>query len=115
MVINTLGEIKDYLLAQQAKLEGKLELFDKEESQLSERLPESYELGTYSWQSNVRETKEAVKEELMSLLKGIDKALIKVEAGTYGLCERCGRPIEEERLRILPTSLLCLGCKRITS
>jgi len=35
-----------------------------------------------------------------------------MDAGTYGLCERCGNPIEPARLEALPHALLCLTCKR---
>ena len=34
------------------------------------------------------------------------------DAGAYGSCERCGRPIDEERLEALPAARLCLDCKR---
>jgi DnaK suppressor protein len=35
-----------------------------------------------------------------------------MEAGTYGLCERCGQPIADERLEALPAVRLCMDCKR---
>ena len=41
----------------------------------------------------------------------IDRALSKIEAGTYGLCEQCGQPIPDARLEALPQAALCVACK----
>jgi RNA polymerase-binding transcription factor len=41
----------------------------------------------------------------------IDRALAKIEAGTYGVCEQCGRPIPDARLEALPYATLCVACK----
>jgi DnaK suppressor protein len=41
----------------------------------------------------------------------IDRALAKIEDGTYGLCEQCGDPIPEPRLQALPHAALCVTCK----
>lgn len=40
----------------------------------------------------------------------IDRALTKLEAGTYGLCDRCGGQISDARLEALPATSLCVGC-----
>ncbi len=42
-------------------------------------------------------------------------ALEKIEAGTFGTCERCGNPIQDERLEALPTATLCVDCKRLSA
>ncbi len=41
----------------------------------------------------------------------IDRALSKIDAGTYGFCEQCGQPIPEARLQALPQAALCVACK----
>jgi DnaK suppressor protein len=41
----------------------------------------------------------------------IDQALAKIEAGTYGMCEKCGQPIPKARLKALPAAPLCVACK----
>ncbi len=41
----------------------------------------------------------------------IDRALAKIEAGTYGLCEKCGKEIPKARLKVLPHAPLCVACK----
>ncbi|MBE9514474.1 MAG: TraR/DksA C4-type zinc finger protein [Dehalococcoidia bacterium] len=57
------------------------------------------------------EKRLALEEKLAATLAKIDHALAKYEAGTYGLCDSCGRPIERERLEALPQASLCLACK----
>lgn len=41
-----------------------------------------------------------------------EAALERLERGTYGTCERCGRPVGLERLEALPTARLCIECAR---
>lgn len=41
----------------------------------------------------------------------IDRALAKIESGTYGLCEQCGQQIPDARLQALPQAALCVACK----
>ncbi len=45
------------------------------------------------------------------LLRKIDKALEKIEAGTYGQCENCGEVIEVKRLEARPVTDMCILCK----
>jgi len=53
----------------------------------------------------------ALEEKLRNTLTEIDCALEKYKAGTYGLCNACGRPIEIARLEARPQASLCLECK----
>ncbi len=46
------------------------------------------------------------------LLKKIEKALARIEDGTYGVCEACGEPIGKMRLMAFPRATLCLTCKQ---
>jgi DnaK suppressor protein len=41
----------------------------------------------------------------------IDEALMRIEEGTYGICEECGKKILETRLRIMPFARLCVACQ----
>lgn len=54
----------------------------------------------------------AVVRALRSNLRHVDLALAKLDAGTYGSCERCGRAISPERLEAIPWALLCIDCRR---
>lgn len=50
-------------------------------------------------------------ENLVTLLTDVDNALTKVEDGTYGICESCGKQIGADRLEFRPTSTRCVDCK----
>lgn len=52
-----------------------------------------------------------VVESLKSQLDGVDRALVHIEEGTYGICEDCGREIPSARLEARPYSVLCIDCK----
>lgn len=45
------------------------------------------------------------------LLKKIEKALMRIEDGTFGVCERCEEPIAPKRLEARPVTTLCIRCK----
>ena len=50
----------------------------------------------------------AVHDKLQIALVDVDRALAKVEEGTYGKCDACGEPIGDERLEALPWAVLCV-------
>ena len=49
---------------------------------------------------------------LRDTLRDVEQALDRMDGGTYGICERCGQPIADERLEALPAVRLCMACKR---
>ncbi len=58
------------------------------------------------------------REKSVSLLRSFEArlneiidALNTLDQGTYGICERCGQPIDPERLKIMPETRLCVTCK----
>ena len=53
----------------------------------------------------------AVGDCLRSSLDKVERALDKVEDGTYGICEHCGQPINPARLAALPYATLCVSCQ----
>jgi RNA polymerase-binding protein DksA len=59
-----------------------------------------------------REIDYTLEENSEHVLKAIDRALAKVETGTFGICETCGQPIAEERLLAIPYATQCIDCKR---
>ena len=59
-----------------------------------------------------RELDEGLEEGAMQTLAQIDRALARLDDGTYGVCERCGNPIAEDRLRARPWATLCIDDQR---
>jgi DnaK suppressor protein len=57
----------------------------------------------------------SIEQNTLDLLSKANRALERVEAGTYGICESCGQAIPVERLDVLPYSTLCVECASRTS
>lgn len=55
-----------------------------------------------------QEEQDSLHQETQQRLVAIDRALERMEDGTYGTCERCGRVIDEERLDALPMTARCI-------
>jgi len=55
----------------------------------------------------------ALREKNEAQLQAVEAALDRLEAGTFGTCVRCGRPIAPERLEALPWAAHCIDCQRI--
>jgi len=60
-----------------------------------------------------REIEQSLEDNAEHLLACIDAALGRIDAGSYGKCERCAKPISEERLEALPYATKCIECKRL--
>jgi DnaK suppressor protein len=60
-----------------------------------------------------REKNLSVLQSLEASLHEVNAALRKVDEGTYGICERCGNPIPEKRLRALPEATHDVNCQAI--
>ena len=62
----------------------------------------------------VRDNVAALARTLEDRLTSIEYALQQLQEGTpYGICERCGRPIDPARLEVLPETTFCIQCKLI--
>ena len=52
-----------------------------------------------------------LQERQAHLLQKVDRALGKIEEGSFGLCEQCDEPLNMARLRARPVATLCIACK----
>jgi DnaK suppressor protein len=52
-----------------------------------------------------------IKDRERKLILKVKEALDRIDNGTFGICESCGRPISEKRLMARPVTTLCIECK----
>lgn len=82
---------------------------------LSDELDESAgtdNLGDYAAATYDRELADSLEDGVQDTLAQIEAALQRIEDGTYGVCEVCGKPIGEERLRAIPWTTRCIEDQR---
>ncbi len=58
-----------------------------------------------------RDRGRTVVELARATIEDVDRALAKIDDGTYGRCDHCGETIDRPRLEALPAARLCLDCK----
>ncbi len=96
-------------------------LLEAERASLKHQLAELGfgDAGGLRYDSNFADTSQVTAErgeaevlagQLREALASVEHALAKVEGGTYGICEKCGKPISSARLEAKPTSTLCIDC-----
>ena len=59
-----------------------------------------------------REHEFALTANAQELLDQTERALKRIDAGTYGVCESCGKAIGKARLTAFPRAILCVECKQ---
>ena len=52
-----------------------------------------------------------IKDRERKLIQKVKEAMDRIDDGTFGICESCGRPISEKRLMARPVTTLCIECK----
>jgi DnaK suppressor protein len=108
-----LDELRERLVAEQAELQEQLATIEEQsfatsQSDISGEVSfdeENADAGTFTFE---RERDLSIENNVRDLLRKIDRALARMDDGTYGICSRCGRPIEKARLKALPYVDLCL-------
>lgn len=58
-----------------------------------------------------RDHEIALANNSREMLRQTERALEQLHAGTYGICENCGKPIGKGRLQVFPRATLCMTCK----
>jgi RNA polymerase-binding protein DksA len=92
-----------------------LDLAAEAEALASEREPGDTQFDEESGEGDTlnveRERDLALSASARQAVEEIDRALRRMDAGTYGTCERCGKRITVARLEALPFAALCIECK----
>lgn len=110
--------IREKLLTRRTEIEADLERLNQEmESLGTEQELERGGTGNHLADdgSSVMEQERigTVGEDLRDVVRQIDGALERIESGTYGICVRCGKPINPERLEALPYAEYDVECQAI--
>jgi RNA polymerase-binding protein DksA len=101
---------------ERARLAEQARALKAEADQLAEEMePGDIQFDEESGEGNTvsveRERDLALSAQALAEIEEIDRALAKIDAGTYGICESCGKPIPKERLKYVPQATLCVPCK----
>ncbi|HZN16351.1 MAG TPA: TraR/DksA C4-type zinc finger protein [Acidimicrobiales bacterium] len=96
-----LEDVKDGLEADGLATESESENL----SELSDTAQHQADTGTETFD---RERDFSILEQVAAELADVERALQRLDEGTYGRCEACGEPIEEERLEALPAARFCV-------
>lgn len=117
-----LKELKEKLEKQKTSIEGELEKFAKRDEKLKGDWDTKYPKSNGGTGSQALEDAADDVEEYVTLLsiehslelrlQDINLALEKIKKGKYGKCEKCGKKIPEERLRVHPEARMCVNCEK---
>lgn len=104
------AEMQSLLLSEREKLLQKL---DREKKQFKDEATASSGRDSIDLASDEGAFKksEAINAMDAKRLTGIENALKRISEGRYGTCLKCGKKIPQERLRALPSAVLCVSCK----
>jgi len=112
-------KLKQVLEKEKSSLEKELESFATEDKSIKGNWDAKR---TNSEDTDMEEKADEVEEydNLLSLehnlelkLKDVNLALEKIGREKYGICEKCGREIEEERLMVCSEARLCMECNKM--
>ena len=113
-----LKKIEKKLEQDKIKIENQLKGFAKKDENLKGDWDTIYpRLNNNSLEDEANEVEEygnllPIENTLELELEKIDKALKKIKAGKYGLCEKCEKPISQARLGIYPQAVYCKKCQK---
>jgi DnaK suppressor protein len=108
------AELRDQLAAEVAALRADI---DRAETDIASRLGDAVgdagddqaDVGAKTFE---REHELALTHNARELLAQNERAIARIEAGTYGTCESCGEAIGKARLQAFPRATLCVTCKQ---
>jgi RNA polymerase-binding transcription factor len=109
-----LAEVRDDLNAQLAELkteydEAIAELNDMQNLARDSAGDDQADTGTKTFE---REQELSIAHNRLDLMTQVERAIERINAGTYGICEGCGKSIAKARLQAFPSATLCVECKQ---
>jgi DnaK suppressor protein len=106
-------QIKTRLEAEKKRIEE--ELGSSKASQQTDERREGSPFGKReeeATESMELEKRLALENRLQAMLTEVDKAIRKLDNGTYGFCDVCNNPIDPARMEALPQAILCMSCRQ---
>lgn len=100
--------LKTFLISQKSSILNKTTEFKMEQAVQKEHISDEHEAASHDLSTNMS---IQLHERDRLLLFQIERALGKIEDGTYGQCESCGEMISAGRLKASPFTTLCIACK----
>ena len=107
------GQIHKQLLESRDALSRRLASIHKKTLRSGTPLPSDFAEQAIERQND--EVLDALEMAGEQELAQINRALARIEAGEYGICQECGRPIPEARLSALPFTGYCVACAEALS
>jgi DnaK suppressor protein len=107
-----LDAVRHGLLTRQEDLRARLAGFAKPPERAAD-LGFGKRIGDGTTEAVSRLTDVGVGRNLEATEERVSRALAKLDEGTYGTCDACGRPIAPRRLEAAPESVLCIECARL--
>jgi DnaK suppressor protein len=89
--------------------EAETQAADRLDSGLREAGDDEADVGVKTFE---RENEYVMISTARDLLEQTEKALARIDAGSYGVCGSCGEPIGKARLMAFPRAVLCVTCKQ---
>ncbi len=99
------AHFESILKTRKAEIESRLQKIDSDLGRLK-----SADSGERAVESENDEVLEEFGQVGEGELRGIDAALDRIHAGTFGTCVKCGEPIAIERLKAVPHTPFCQAC-----
>jgi len=97
------GELRDEIMRAES------DIADRLGDSVSDAGDDQADVGAKTYE---REHELSLTYNARDLLVQTERALARIESGTYGVCESCGEPIGKARLQAFPRATLCVSCKQ---
>lgn len=112
--IDLFSRLKEALQKKNKRLDKQQKLLDAEDPYMQAGRAEGNadEVDEAHLEDNFKTVVDAQKDVVGKISENVKKALGKMSKGDYGLCERCGAPIDPARLQAYPEATLCSDCAR---
>lgn len=111
-----LDKLREALLERKQELESEIAEFQQEIVDLGDDQEQERGTGGNHFADDAsslgeQETISTIGDDFKEQLQMVEAALKRMDEGTYGVCQRCGKAIPVERLEALPYAAYCIECK----